>query len=47
MKIDSELKGADALSSNPTGFVCSLGAFEEIYWLFSQTGQRDSHMQPK
>jgi hypothetical protein len=37
LKIDSELKGANALSSNPTGFVCSLGAFEEIYWLFSQT----------
>ena len=37
LKTDLELKGANALSSNPTGFVCSLGAFEEIYWLFSQT----------
>jgi hypothetical protein len=40
MKIDSALKGANALSSNPTGFIRSLGAFEEIYWLFSQTGPK-------
>jgi hypothetical protein len=40
MKVDSALKGANALSSNPTGFIRSLGAFEEIYWLFSQTGPK-------
>ena len=40
MKIDSALKGANALSSNPPGFIRSLGAFEEIYWLFSQTGPK-------
>ena len=40
MKIDSALKGANALSSNPTGFIRFLGAFEEIYWLFSQTGPK-------
>src|ERR1700745_2405568 len=40
MKIDWALKGANALSSNPPGFIRSLGAFEEIYWLFSQTGPK-------
>src|ERR1700741_5348210 len=40
MKIDSALKGANALSSNPPGFIRSLGAFEEIYLLFSQTGPK-------
>ena len=40
MKIDSALKRANALSANPIGFIRSLGAFEEIYWLFTQTGPK-------
>jgi hypothetical protein len=40
VKIDPALKGANALSANPTGFIRSLGAFEEIYWLFTQTGPK-------
>ena len=34
------LKSVNVLSANPTGFIRSLGAFEEIYWLFSQTGPK-------
>jgi hypothetical protein len=34
------IKRANALSSNPTGFIRSLGASEETYWLFSQTGPK-------
>jgi hypothetical protein len=33
-------KATNAPSSNPTGFIRSLGAFEEIYWLYTQTGPR-------
>lgn len=40
MKIDSTSKASTAPSSDSTGFVRSLGAFEEIYWLFTQTGPR-------
>ena len=40
VKIDLALKATNALSSNPTGFIRSLGAFEEIYWLFTQTGPK-------
>jgi hypothetical protein len=40
MKIDSALNGTNDLGSNPSGFIRSLGAVEEIYWLSSQTGPR-------
>lgn len=33
-------KATSAPSSDPTGFVRSLGALEEIYWLFTQTGPK-------
>jgi hypothetical protein len=36
-KMSPALKSVNVLSANPTGFVRSLGAFDEIYWLFSQT----------
>ena len=40
MKMNPALKSVNVLSANPTGFIRSLGAFEEIYWLFSQTGPK-------
>jgi hypothetical protein len=38
--MNSALKSVNVLSANPTGFIRSLGAFEEIYWLFGQTGPK-------
>jgi hypothetical protein len=40
MKIDFATGIINASTSDPTRFVRSLGAFEEIYWLFTQTGPK-------
>jgi hypothetical protein len=40
VQIDAIAKATNTPSSNPTGFIRSLGAFEEIYWLYTQTGPR-------
>lgn len=40
MKTDFASEATNAPRSGLTGFIRSLGAFEEIYWLFTQTGPR-------
>jgi Condensation domain len=40
LKTDFASKAINVPDSNPAGFIRSLGAFEEIYWLFTQTGPK-------